>query len=141
MNILAYTPPEANMPPYVSINLVDGTVSIIVRSTKEDGSKEATIAIPEKDWARLVARMWGLMVEINHSKMRSEAMTIRDEVTAAVDIAMVDWSQQRGVRRWDVPGEVIADAAIAAVKAHLSKPDNVTEEVARNALKAIGEKQ
>ena len=48
-NIYAYTPPGADFPPYVSINELNGIVTVTVRSPKGIGGATATIVLPEDE--------------------------------------------------------------------------------------------
>lgn len=54
-NIFAYTPPGADMPPYISINHEEnGNVSVTVRSSKDLGSATGYIELSKEEWRNLL---------------------------------------------------------------------------------------
>lgn len=55
-NLAAFTPAGVSMPPFISINEVDGGVEVIVRSTAELGSACAGIILTTQQFEDLLVQ-------------------------------------------------------------------------------------
>ena len=52
-NLFAYTAPGSDVPPYVSINELNGIVTVTVRSPKGIGGATASVVLPEDESLKL----------------------------------------------------------------------------------------